>query len=322
MVATRAVMPALRRSGRCELVAVAAAGGSVANEWAVFDVGTYDAVLEDPAVDVVYVPLPNGLHEHWVARAAAAGKHVLCEKPLGPDAASARRMATTCERAGVLLAEAWMTPFDPRWAQTVDMARSGRLGDLQSIDAAFTFTIGSDGAANYRWDPSQGGGALLDVGIYCLGAAVDLWGASPSHLDASALMSETGVDSTTRCLATWPHGRTASIQCSFVDADAQHMKITGSLGSATLDGDAFTGGTDARRIDVTDATGRFIEQVEVIPADPYLGMVDAFAKAVRGIEPWQRPVTASIAMLELLDRIAANALSHSANNPEPPTRQP
>jgi predicted dehydrogenase len=323
MVATRAVMPALSRSTRCDLIAVAAAGGPVPVEWAGLDVGSYDAVVEHPDVEVVYVPLPNGLHEHWAGRAAAAGKHVLCEKPLAPDAATAKRMEATCRSAGVMLAEAWMTPFDARWSAAVALARGGRLGDIQSIDAVFTFRIGPDHHHNYRWDPLQGGGALLDVGIYCLGAAVELWGPEPTIVEASTTMSAGGVDATTRCQMEWHGGGTASIVCSFVDDEAQRLTIAGSTATAVLDGDAYTGGVRAIRIDMIDALGHPLDTIDVAPGDPYLGMVDAFADAVRGIEPWPRPVARSIEMLTLVDRIAAEPRRlPAALPPHPPAALP
>ncbi len=304
MVATRAVMPALDRSDRCDLIAVAAARGPVPTDRACIDVGAYDAVIEHPDVEVVYIPLPNGLHEHWADRAAAAGKHVRCEKPIAADAPTARRMDATCRRAGVILAEAWMTPFDPRWSATLALARSGRLGDVESIEAVFTFRIGPDHDDNYRWNPLQGGGALLDVGIYCLGAAVELWGPETAVVEARSTRSAGGVDAATRCTMRWAHGGTASIDCSFVDDEVQRLAITGSTATAVLDADAHTGGVRAKRIELFDASGRPIETIEVVPHDPYLAMVDAFADAVRGIEPWPRPVGRSIELLTLLDRIA------------------
>ena len=185
-IANQAVIPALVASTACELVAVAAASGPVPASVAHLDAGSYQAVLDRPDVDAVYLPLPNGLHRHWVEASAAAGKHVLCEKPLGVDAAGTVAMVAACDRAGVLLAEAWMTPFCARWSQVIASADSGRLGEVRDIRAEFTFVIGPGRETNYRWDPGQGGGALLDVGIYALGAAVSLWGAEPVAVHATS----------------------------------------------------------------------------------------------------------------------------------------
>jgi D-xylose 1-dehydrogenase (NADP+, D-xylono-1,5-lactone-forming) len=136
------------------------------------------------------------MHVEWVARAAAAGKHVLCEKPLALDADEARAMSEVCAAAGVLVAEAWMTPFDPRWRATFGLVDDGLIGDVTRIEARFTFTIGPEHADNFRWSPSLGGGALLDVGIYCLGGAVRLWGADPETIVSTRVMAPSGVDAT------------------------------------------------------------------------------------------------------------------------------
>ncbi len=312
MIATRAVLPTLAASQRCRLVAVAASHGPVADPWIRHDVGTYEAVLGHPDVEAVYIPLPNGMHEEWVERAVAAGKHVLCEKPLAPDAAGAERMRLVAETGGVVLAEAWMTPFDPRWTALMALARSGRLGEITTVDATFTFTLPPQDTSNYRWDPDQGGGALLDVGIYCLGPAIELWDAAPDAVDVTATMTALGVDAADDVRLTWADGRVATARCSFIDDDSQRLTIGGAAGAATLDDDAHTGGSAARRIALTDRAGRPSGSIEVAPgdphaADPYEGMVDAFAAAVRGIEPWPRPVARSVELLELLDRIRREA---------------
>jgi len=124
MVATKAVMPAIDASERAQLTSVSSLGGPVPERWEHLGAGLYDDVIDHPDVEVVYIPLPNGLHLEWVERAIAAGKHVMCEKPITPTAADAQRLADSAERAGVLLAEAWMTPFDARWRRAMSSPRS------------------------------------------------------------------------------------------------------------------------------------------------------------------------------------------------------
>ncbi len=302
MVATRAVMPAIDASDRARLVAVSSLGGPVPEPWTPLDTGGYDDVIDHPDVEVVYIPLPNGMHLEWVERAIAAGKHVLCEKPIAPTASDARRMSEAADRAGVLVAEAWMTPFDARWRRALSMAASGDLGQVIDIDASFTFTIGPDGDGNYRWSPDQGGGALLDVGIYCLGPIVELWGAHPDLVEATALWHTTGVDARTEATLEWIDGRQARIRCSFVDADEQRLEIIGQDASLVLAADAHTGGLRADTILLARADGR-VRNVSVTPSDPYLGMVDAFAGAVRGETTWPRPMSATADLLTLIERI-------------------
>jgi len=302
MVATRAVMPAVELSEGAELVAVSALGGPVPEPWSHLGAGTYDDVLDHPDVDAVYVPLPNGMHRPWVEQAAHAGKHVLCEKPLGLDAADARAMATACDAAGVLLAEAWMTPFDPLWRAALDAVRSGAIGTVVDIDSSFTFTIDADAMHNYRWSPEHGGGALLDVGVYCLGPIVEVWGARPDTLDATALWDRGGVDARTEATLEWDDGRQARIRCSFVDPEEQRLEMVGDAGSLVIAADAHTGGGASFVIARPD--GR-IDDVDVAPGNPYLGMVDTFAAAVRGEQHWPRSMDDTIELMTLVDRIGA-----------------
>src|SRR3954463_14351610 len=155
-IARLAVLPALEASPKCTVVATASQSAGE----------SYDAVLGDPDVEVVYIPLPNSLQAEWTMRAAAAGKHGLCEKPLARSADEARTMALACEQAGVLLMEAYMTPFHPRSAMVADVLQRGRLGPLRFGRTAFTGVLKRPD--DHRWRPEMGGGALLDVGIYCI----------------------------------------------------------------------------------------------------------------------------------------------------------
>jgi len=299
MVAERAVLPAITTSEAVDLVATCSLGGPVPTAWAATSVPDYEAVIDHPDVEVVYVPLPNGLHLQWVERCAAAGKHVLCEKPLAPTVAEALAMQRACDDGGVLLAEAWMTPFDPRWAHLIGLARGGLIGDLGSVDARFTFTIGPEAASNYRWLPDQGGGALLDVGIYCLGAAFELFGDRPASVDITRTPAPSGVDARSDVVVRWPDGQVATATCSFVDEEAQTLTITGTAGTLSLLHDAHTGGQRASTIEHRDAGGQ-THTINVVPDDPYRLMIEEFARSVRGIRSWPRPVERSIAMLNTL----------------------
>lgn len=305
MVAQRAVFPAIHASRHAKLVATAALGGPVPSPWAGYRVADYDAVIEHPDVEAVYIPLPNDLHLNWVLRAADAGKHVLCEKPLAVNVEAAQQMRARCDRAGVLLAEAWMTPFDPRWERTFDLVAAGLIGTVTTVTTAFTFTIGADRADNYRWRPEHGGGALLDVGIYCLGPAVRLWGADPAVIDSSVQLAASGVDAATTVELRWPGGQLARARCSFVDAEQQSLELVGTAGVLTLDADAHTGGRGATTIRHVDGAG--VHHISVEPDDPYRRMIDAFAASVLGTQRWPRPIESSIEMLDLLTRIRSAA---------------
>ncbi|HSL74632.1 MAG TPA: Gfo/Idh/MocA family oxidoreductase [Ilumatobacteraceae bacterium] len=302
MVATRAVMPAIDASEGGHLVAVSSRSGATPAPWTHLDVGSYESVIAHPGVDVVYIALPNSLHEEWVERATAAGRHVLCEKPIATTADAARRMAAGAARAGVVLAEAWMTPFDARWRSVMQMVADGDIGRPIDIDSSFTFTISPAASDNYRWSPQLGGGALLDVGIYCLGPVIQLWGAEPDLIEATSLWDRSGVDARTEATLEWGDGRRARLRCSFVDVEEQRIEIIGTDAAVVLESDAHTGGARADTIVVAGADGT-LRRVRVSPTDPYLGMVDAFIAAVRNGREFARPMSASIELLTLIERI-------------------
>lgn len=301
-VANAAVLPAIAEARNAHLVATASRSGDVPEIWAATDVGSYEAVIDHPDVDAIYIPLPNGMHQQWTEQAAVAGKHVLCEKPLASDAATARAMAASCAEAGVFLAEAWMTPFHRRYQHVFELVEQGVIGTVDRVSTAFTFTIGPEAALNYRWDPTQGGGALLDVGTYCLGPVVRLFGAHPTEITASQVMTERGVDASTSAECRWADGRSASITCSFVDEEAQTLRIEGDAGVVSVATEAFTAGPHDH--DISVLANETQQSVRVHNAnDSYRSMIEAFADAVTGGPEWPHPAERSIEMLALIERI-------------------
>lgn len=305
-VARLAVLPAIAASARTRLAAAASLSGPPTTAWSDVAVADYQAVIDHPDVDAVYVPLPNAMHEEWTVKAAAAGKHVLCEKPLAATVTAAQRMRAACDDAGVLLGEAWMTPFDPRWAELMRLASTGLIGRITEVRSVFTFTIGPEASHNYRWDRAQGGGALLDVGIYCLGPAVQLWGPAPRHIDASITPALNNkhptVDAATSATLSWGDDRSAHIRCSFIDDEEQSLELIGTDGALLLLGDAHTGGALATQITYRSHDGT-TSMINVASGDPYLAMVDAFAAAVAGEAAWARPIDDSLNMLRLIEQI-------------------
>ncbi|MGI9033826.1 MAG: Gfo/Idh/MocA family protein [Acidimicrobiales bacterium] len=307
MVAVDAVLPALVASDRTRVVAVAsrdatAAAAAAARFGVPHHAGNYQQVLDDPDVDAVYIPLPNGLHRHWTERAAAAGKHVLCEKPLAPTATDAMAMADACSNAGVVLMEAYMTPFHPRAEAAAALVHAGGLGDIRFARAVFSFPL--DDPANHRWLPAQGGGALLDVGIYCLTPLVDI-GGHPNQVITRAWPSDSGVDSTFTGWLDHPGGFSSTFVCSFEGAERQHLEVVGTRATLTVEL-PFAGGASGNRGLVHHRDGS-VEEVAGDDADPYLAMVDHFADVARGRARSHRPPSASIQLLELFDRLRAAA---------------
>jgi D-xylose 1-dehydrogenase (NADP+, D-xylono-1,5-lactone-forming) len=295
---------------RAMAAAVHAAGNSVLQSAAARDPGraaaleprsvraAYADVLDDPEVDAVYVSLANDQHEEWAVRALAAGKHVLCEKPLALDLSQARRMALAAEEADRLLVEAVWCRWHPRFRRLVDLARGGDLGDVVSVDSAFTFR--ADVAANYRSNPDQGGGALLDVGGY----QVHAWQAIAGGLDGLDLertrrtVGAGGIDVTTRVRAVLESGARATAVASFDMPEHQFLVVTGSRAVARMgEGAAFTSWREPSTLLVDD-------RAEEFPAvDAYQLMVEAVAGRIEGGQDWCVPLSDSLAVAAVLDRV-------------------
>ena len=301
-VARKAVLPAIVASPGARLVAVASArspDGGDGGFGAERAYRAYAPLLEDPEVEAVYVPLPNSLHREWVERAAAAGKHVLCEKPLALSAADAQAMASACAAAGVTLLEAYMTPFHPRARALDALVASGRLGALRFGRVAFTGIL--DRPDDHRWRPEMGGGSLLDVGIYCVAPLLAAAGRPPTRVEAAASLTKSGVDASFSGWLDWGNGFTATIQCSFDAPERQLLEIIGTEAAVSVDR-AHTPGPEDVAITLQSRDGR-TEQIVVGGTDPYRAMIDHFQAVVRGVAKPSRPCSDSVTLLTVLDRL-------------------
>jgi len=188
-IGRKAVIPAIQRSEHGTVVAIASRHGESAQAVA-DDLGipqafsSYEALLADDDIDAVYNPLPNHLHAEWTKKAADAGKHVLCEKPLTLDHTEAAGVIAHCEAAGVVLQEAFMYRFHPQWLRTKQLVDEGRIGELRAVQSWFSYF--NDDAANIRNVAEYGGGALMDIGCYPISVARWLFGAEPDDVQAIA----------------------------------------------------------------------------------------------------------------------------------------
>jgi len=305
-VAQKAVLPAIVASPGARLVAVASESADDGGAGCFEPLRVhraYDAVLDDPEVEAVYVPLPNSLHREWVVRAAAAGKHVLCEKPLAPTVADAEVMTAACEIAAVALCEAYMTPFHPRAAALDTLVASGRLGALRFARAAFTGVL--DRRDDHRWRPEMGGGALLDVGIYCVAPLLAAAGRTPARVEASATLAKSGVDVSFSGWLDFGDGFTATIECSFDAPERQFLEIVGTEASLVVDR-AYTPGPADTTLTLRGRDGR-VEEIVTGGADPYREMLEHFQTVVRTDAAPRRSCAASITLLGVLERLRAAA---------------
>ena len=309
-IARRCVIPALHRSRNGELRGLACRSEervqSLAQEHEIpLACGSYEDLLGDPRIEAVYIPLPNHLHSEWTLRTIAAGKHVLCEKPLALNANEAQVMAQAARDKGVSLMEAFMYRFHPRSRRIKALVDQGAIGDPRLIRAAFCFRHPDPTDARFRLE--MGGGALLDVGCYGVSLARWIFGAEPEMVQAWAEYGVSGVDLTTVGLLCFSGGRLAVVEASFQSALQQTFSIVGTEGAIELPHDAFIPWEkDAlfRLRGVDEEEGK----VEVIPGvDEYQLMVEHFADAVLGNGSLDFPPEESVNNMHVLDALAQAA---------------
>ncbi len=274
-IARGAVGPAIVHSSNGRLVAVGSRSVESAAEagtalGATRFHGSYEALVEDPDVQAVYIGLPNGLHETWAIRAARAGKHVLCEKALALGVDSARRMAAAFEAKGLRLLEAFMYRHHPQWNVVRRLLAEGSLGELRALRACLTGKL--DRADDHRWSASLGGGALFDVTCYGIDVARWLVGREPKRVAAVADTSTPeGVDASTQASLDFGDGVLGSVAGSLVAERDQTLVLIGSEGVLEVPRPFIPGwdptevvlrrGADTQRLPIGGAN-HFLHQVE------------------------------------------------------------
>jgi predicted dehydrogenase len=302
-VAQLAMLPALVSSPKAELVAVASRSDGTRAFGAKRLYRAYEELLADPDVDAVYLPLPSGLHAEWAIKAAEAGKHVLCEKPLACSADEARRMAAAFDERGLLLAEAYMTPFHPRSTVLEDVLRSGQLGELRFAHTAFNGVLANDD--DHRWRPELGGGVLLDLGVYCLAPLLVAAQRLPIEVVGAATVGPTGVETSFSAWLDFGSGFRAAVECSYEAPESQLVEVTGTNASVLVHR-AFTPGPDDTSVHLRRRDGS-VEDIGSRGSDPYRGLVDHVSTVLQGGDGLRWPVERSIELLVLVDTLRAAA---------------
>ena len=260
--------------------------------------GTYEALLADPAVDVVYVSLPNALHAEWSIRAMAAGKHVLCEKPLARTVDECRRMIAAAQTHRVRLMEAFQFRFHPQTHRLRSLVADGAIGELRLIRSAFSFVLTD--ADNVRFSRSLAGGALMDVGCYCVNLSRHLAGAEPLFAYAEAeIGTESGVDETTAATLRFPGEVIAQFDCSFRATGRSFVEVVGSAGKIEVT--APWRPPEQNRLTVTRA-GQ-VEMVDVDGKNPYVLEVEHLSTCVRDNTPVGLPLEDSAANTRVLEAL-------------------
>jgi xylose dehydrogenase (NAD/NADP) len=298
-IATKAIAPAMHAQPNAILQGVASSDPKRAQLLNPITIhNSYEALINDPLVDAVYISLPNHLHCEWSVKALKAGKHVLCEKPFALNLSEVEVMIQAARDNNRVLVEAVSCMWHPRMIRLIDYVKAGNIGEVISIDSSFTFPASLEG--NYRLSPAMGGGALFDVGIYPLHAITALTGDEASVVIKSCdvKIGPTGIDLTSRWQMSINKSITASGLASFEMPEDQSLIIRGEKNSVELIGtQAFTSWHSASSL-------RLGEQVEEFEAvDPYMLMIENFGKRIYSQESWVLPLETSLSVTKMLGQL-------------------
>jgi predicted dehydrogenase len=308
-IATEKVIPAMQRGECSEVAAIASrdidkarracAGLGVPKAY-----GSYEELLGDPEVDAVYNPLPNHLHVPWSIRAAEAGKHVLCEKPIAMSVAECRKLVEARDRAGVKIGEAFMVRTHPQWLGARELVRSGRIGDLRAIVGVFSFF--NRDPANIRNILECGGGALMDIGCYPIQTSRFIFGEEPVRVVGLVERDpEMRVDRLNSAILDFPSGQ-AVFTCSTQLAPYQRMQILGTRGRIELR-IPFNAPPDRPcRILVdsgADLFGGGISEREFPVCDQYTIQGDLFSRAILEGTEVPTPLEDSISNMAVIEAV-------------------
>jgi predicted dehydrogenase len=305
-IATVRVIPAMQRSEVAEITGIAsrdlAKAQAAAQQLGIPKVyGSYEEMLADPEIDAVYNPLPNHMHVPYSVRAAEAGKHVLCEKPLAMDAAEARKLMAARDRCGVIMGEAFMVQTHPQWVRTRELVREGRIGQLRSAVGHFGFM--NVDPANTRNIRKYGGGALFDIGCYPIKTSRMVFGEEPVRVSATLVRDRAfDTDILTSAVLEYPSGHCV-FSVSTQTFGNQSMKFFGTTGRIEVPIPFNPPSMETSRIRVND------EAEEFAPCDQYTIQGDAFSHAIRngGVPPV--PLEDSLRNMMVIDAVFRSAES-------------
>ena len=298
-IATRTIAPAMHAANDTIVQAVASRDSKRSEALNPLTIHqSYEALINDPLVDAVYISLPNHLHCEWTVAALNAGKHVLCEKPFAMNTAEVEAMIQAARDNDRLLVEAVWSRWHPRMIRAIDYVKAGNIGDIVSIESSFTFPASID--ENYRAVPAMGGGALFDVGVYPLHAMAALVGdnAQVEIEKREVSVGPTGVDLTTKWQMRFDGSITAHGLASFEMPENQSLIVRGKKGSIELLGtDAFTSWHAKSSIRL----GEVNEEFEAV--DPYRLMIENFGRKLQGQPSWVLSLETSLSVAKMVDQL-------------------
>ncbi|KAK1184383.1 Gfo/Idh/MocA family oxidoreductase [Streptomyces sp. NBS 14/10] len=309
-IAENYVLPAIQRIPGSRLHAVSSRRRDAAQRLAhtfhaprAYD--SYARLLDDPDVDAVYIALPNALHASWTQSALAAGKHVLCEKPMATSVSDLDKIDAAAQASGQLVAEAFMYRHHPQFTRLLELVASGAIGTVYAVRGALSFCL-DDTEADIRMAPELGGGAILDLGCYIIDACVAIYGDPPCAGGGTILRGPTGVDVHAAGTLEFPGGRTGTVEASFrLPWLESRLQVCGDKGSLILP-HAFNPGTAPTEL-IDISLGKE-PRVDPFPGvDMYERTVSEFANAIRGRSHLARSLSESRAVQVGVAQLLASA---------------
>ena len=308
----RYAFPGLSSSVNCEFVGVAGRDPAkirtaLGEQFTGTIYSSYEAAIESPDIDAIYITLPNCLHKEWSLRAVAAGKHVLCEKPLALRAADVDEIASAAKAANVVVLEALMYRHHPQWSYVAELLGAHAIGQVRSVVASYAYLDTS--YTGPRFSPQLGGGALAMVGSYPIDTAVLAFSTMPTAATAFAQpAASTGVDGTTSAILEFATGH-AIMTVSTEAYDNQHVRIVGSDGLIDIPVPINVPATSRASVIVQSPRYATSERADFGPSDQFKLQFEHFARVVRGLQPPLIPLDESRRYAEVIEAVARSARS-------------
>ena len=312
-IAREKLIPAMKAGNACEVVAIASRNAQhaqhIANELGITKAyGSYEELLESPDVDAVYIPLPNHLHVEWALKAIAAGKHVLCEKPIALSAPAAENLRGVAEaNPNVKVMEAFMYRFHPQWQSAKKLVDAGRIGTLKTIQSFFSYF--NDDPQNIRNQVDAGGGGLMDIGCYPVSLSRFIFGAEPTRVFAAFENDPVmQTDRLTSGILQFKTG-TSTFTCSTQLAPFQQVNILGTEGRIEILIPFNAPSDQPTRIWVHTPSGS--EKVDFAPIDQYTLQADAFSRAILNNSAVPTPLSDAVNNMLVIDGLFKSAKSNT-----------
>ena len=320
-IAVKKVLPAMQRGEWCQIAAIASRDLKRAEEAAKQlgigkAYGSYEELLADPEIEAIYNPLPNHLHVPWSIKAAEAGKHVLCEKPISLTVPEARSLLQVRDRTGVKIQEAFMVRTHPQWLKAIDLVRTGKIGSVRSVMGYFSYF--NQDPKNIRNIAEYGGGAVMDIGCYLIYTSRLIFGEEPHRvLGVVERDPKMETDILTSGILHFPSGQ-AVFTCSTQVAPYQRVQIIGTLGRIEIE-IPFNAPPDQPcrifRDEGGDLSGRNAEILEFEVCDQYTIQGDLFSKSIREGTEQAVPLEGSIRNMAVIQAVFRSADSGKWEEP-------